>query len=256
MIKQGFAYVCFLLLFFEGLVESVAQTNTGGGTDPLRIPSSKINIVAPKELEARPASEPVKEDAAPDSKWIIKCNPLIFIVGQVPFYVEHKLGKRYSVEAAAGPVFDNYGKETFVNGKPIFQKIPNVQQLMGGCGKLAMRYYPRQTALSELYFSPELDFTDYRKDISGVFMNSSGRYANGNLRDQQDYMDLRVIAGFQNTESEDSDFYFDWYAGIGLRVGSENNVIPEEGNPNAIRIKHTDVFSPTISVGVKIGMGF
>jgi hypothetical protein len=247
-------YGCLLVVMQSLLgVYAAAQTGISGNGDSLKIPVSKVHVFS--NPAPTPAPEPLADPFAPVAKWILKCNPLILIRGQVPVYMEHKLSSKFSVEGAAGFTLEDYGKEALVQGKTLFQKASNVQQLSGPCAKVALRYYPRGTALSEVYFSPEFDFTDYRKDVTGVYMNSGGRYANGILRDQQDYFDLRLILGFQNTDNYDSDFYFDWYIGAGIRAGSENNVSPEEGNPNAILVKHADVITPTVSVGVKIGLG-
>ncbi|HXC05278.1 MAG TPA: hypothetical protein VNZ86_11035 [Bacteroidia bacterium] len=247
---RGIVCACLLGLAY---LPGIAQSSPGGKPDSIPVP---VHVNVFSSSTSWPEPSVARENPVSPSHWILKCNPLIFIVGQVPVYLEHKLSKSYSLEGAVGLTFENYGKDALVDGKTLFQKASNVDQLAGFCGKVALRYYSRHTALSKVYWSPEFDFTDYRKDVTGVYMNSSGRYTGGKLRDQQDYADLRVILGFQNTENYDSDFCFDWYAGLGLRLGSESNVVPEEGNPNAILTKHADIISPTVSIGVKIGLGF
>jgi|GEM_PF-2537530 len=247
-----------LLLATAGSIKVRAQTGSNTPADSVVKPGNKVDVfkttvpvVASPGVSA--SANSTADPLLPVATWVIKCNPTILLRGQLPVYVEHKLNNRYSLEGAVGMTFEDYGK-AMLEGKPVFQKVPNEQQLTGVCAKAAARYYTRKTALSEIYLSPEMDFTDYRMDVTGVHM-SDGRYTSGKLRDQQDYFDLRFVLGFQNTENYDSDFYFDWYVGAGLRMGTENDVIPEDANPNAIRVNHTDIITPTVSLGVKVGLG-
>jgi len=242
--------ITFSLLFCGSAC--FAQSNGAGDWRSLKI--DRVNVFS----EQHPA-DPGTTEADPivsSAGWAIKCNPIILSRGELPVYVEHRLSKNFSLEAALGVTFEDFFKESVLQGKPLFQKDPNVDKLSGITGKLAFRYYPRHNALSDLYVSPEIDFKNYRKDVNGVYMGSDGRYTSGKLRDKQDYVDFKAIIGFQNTDEFNSDFYTDWYLGIGLRLGAEDNVVADELNAAVIKINHADVLSPVIAVGVKIGLGF
>jgi hypothetical protein len=190
------------------------------------------------------------------TRWILKCNPVALGRGQLPVYVERRIHAKYSLEAALGITFEDYFKSIFLQGKQAFQKDPKETHLSGITAKLALRYFPRGTALSGLYFSPEMDWTNYRKDIQGVYLQTDNTYANGSLRDQQKYIDFKALLGYQTLESGDSDISMDWYVGIGLRAGEENNVVLDERNANVIKLSHGTVYSPVIAIGIKLGLGF
>jgi hypothetical protein len=73
--------------------------------------------------------------------------------------------------------------------------------------------------------------------------------------DQQKYYDIKALAGWQNVNTLENDFSFDWYVGIGLRVGHEDNVGPDQDNASVIKINSVQVISPLFTVGIKVGLG-
>jgi hypothetical protein len=239
-----------LLLLCGGLIP--AQTNGAGDWRSLKV--DKVNVFGDQQ-PAQPAVS-VVEPVTNSLSWAIKCNPTVLFRGELPVYFERRLNKSFSMEAAVGVTFEDFLKESVIQGKSIFQKDPNVDKLSGITSKLALRYFPRHNAFSDLYVSPEVDFKNYRKDVSGVYMGADNRYTSGKLRDKQVYVDFKAILGFQNTDEFNNEFYTDWYVGIGLRVGTEDNVVADELNANVIQSKHVNVLTPVLTVGVKIGLGF
>jgi hypothetical protein len=243
--------LAFSILLFWGS-GILAQSNGAGDWRSMKI--DRVNVFSDQHAPEVSAadSDPVVSSAS----WAIKANPIVLFRGEVPVYIERRLNRNFSMEAALGVTFEDFFKESVLQGKSIFQKDPNVDKLSGVTSKLALRYYPRHNALSDLYISPEIDFKNYRKDVSGVYMGADGRYTSGKLRDKQAYADFKAIVGFQNTDEFNSDFYTDWYLGVGLRLGAEDNVVTDELNATVIKVKHADILSPVITVGVKIGLGF
>jgi hypothetical protein len=236
----------------------------GGGILYAQIPnrpdSSKIHITR-EEVFVDPSVQKGKESSfqsrpEPKLKWAAKLNPIVLSRGELPVYIERRLNSSFSAELGAGITFRDFFKETILEGKPLFQKDPTVDNLSGLTGKLALRYFPFHSAFSGIYLSPEADAKNYRKDVNGVYMGSDGRYTEGKLRDQQKYLDLKGVVGFQNTDDYGNDFYLDWYLGIGVRMGTEDNVVPDEKNANVIKSTHANIMIPIISLGLKIGLGF
>ncbi len=242
----------FLVLLLPGGGILRSQTSGEGAVRKPKI--DKVNVFG--ETPADERHDTVINRVATGAFWAVKCNPVVLFRGEVPVYLERRLSRIFSLEAALGMTFEDFFKTSVVQGKPLFPKDPNVNYLSGFTGKLSFRYFPRGGALSGLYISPEIDFKNYRKDVSGVYLGSDARYASGKLRDQQNYMDLKALVGFQKTDEISHDFYFDWYLGAGLRAGYEDNVVADEKNANVIKVNHSDVLSPLITLGVKIGLGF
>ncbi len=229
----------------------IEKVNVFGGVSP----SKPVDMVVDDTQSSSVAYNTPLHEPLPAPDWTLKCNPVILARGEVPVYLEHKLNTSWSTEAAIGITFRDMIKDDVLQEKPLFQKDPNADVLSGLCGKIALRYFPGHHACSDFYFSPELDYTSYRKDITGVYMGSDGQYVKGKLRDEQQYADFRFQVGWQNSDALDSDFSFDWFLGAGIRLGSENNVEPDERNANVIVLNHANVVTPVIALGVKIGLG-
>jgi hypothetical protein len=187
--------------------------------------------------------------------WTFKFSPTALVRGEVPLYFEHRLSHNYSAEAALGITFEDYFRENILEGKPLFPKPSNVDRLSGITSRLGLRYFFKHQSPSGIYISPELEYKNYRKDVHGVYLNSNGQYAEGKLHDQQSYSELKVLLGFQNTDEYERDFLFDWFVGLGVRVGTEDNVSPDEMNADVIKNRHVNVIAPILSFGLKLGFG-
>jgi hypothetical protein len=250
----------FVLLFLlsrgEGLIAQNSPSDTSHTITPEKV--SVFEDFTPKKTypAGSSSSSPAVTHKVSIPAWILKCNPILLIRGEAPIYLEHKLNKSWSMEVAAGITFTDYLKAVVMQGKPLGQKDPNVNQLSGLTSKMAIRYFTGHQAGMGLYFSPEFGYVDYRKDVSGVYMASDGRYTNGKLMDEQRYYDIKTLVGWQSSDPYENDFTFDWYLGIGLRMGHEDNVMPDERNANVIKVNSSDVANPLICLGLKIGLGF
>jgi hypothetical protein len=188
--------------------------------------------------------------------WILKFNPCLIVRGEVPIYLERKLSSDFSMEGAVGTTFQDYFKKVFLEGKDYSQKDPNTEYLSGIAAKLSLRYFPKHVVLSDVYISAEVDFTNYRKNVSGAFLSSTGGYQEGKLMDQQKYFDYLVILGSQNSKEVDQEIFLDWFLGAGVRTGIENNVMRIENNSQILVQKQASVLSPILTLGLKIGLGF
>ncbi|MFI5149891.1 MAG: hypothetical protein ACHQRM_09180 [Bacteroidia bacterium] len=230
----------------------------------------RVSVFSPSDLEqpgslfqAIPAKPPVAEKPVPGplmplprkGKWILKFNPLLIVRGDVPLYLERRLSHNVSIEAAAGVTFRDYFKQVLLENQPLDKNDPNVSELSGLSGKFAIRFYPHHTAPGDFYFSPEMDLKNYRKDVNGIYVNSSGNYVRGTLHDQQKYLDFYAVCGSQNTLELDEYIYLDWYIGVGVRLGQESNVTNSELNAATIELKQQRIAIPVLNLGVKLGFG-
>jgi hypothetical protein len=246
-------YLSFFFLPWAGGMAYAQQGNLPG-IDSLKL--EKINVFTDVPVnQSRSASLPSdKKNTSAD--WSIKCNPFILSRGEVPVYLERRLSTDWSMEVALGVTFADYLKEVVLKGRPLIQKDANVSRLSGICGKLDTRYYTGHNTSEGLYVALEADFTSYRKDVKGVYLDSDGRYTNGQLRDKQEYLDGVVILGWKISDPSENDFSFDWFIGAGVRSGMEDNVVPDELNANVIRINRTEVLNPLVTLGLKIGLDY
>ena len=202
-----------------------------------------------------PSPPVIKKEENERPVWSLKFSPTLLVRGELPLFVEHKMSDRYGLEAALGITFEDYFKETLFQSRSQLRGQPDQNKLSGITAKLSLHCYTGKGIAGPLYLAPEIDFKNYRKDVHGVFLGADGRYTSGLLRDQQIYTDVKAVLGYQTTELFDRDFFFDWFIGIGLRMGSENNVVNDEQNASVIRLKHVNVLSPVLSLGVKLGFG-
>jgi hypothetical protein len=208
---------------------------------------------SPKEI---PAAAPKKTTSESQRSWILKYNPCLIVHGEVPFYLERKLSRNFSIEGALGTTFEDYFRILFVEGGRIGQTETNTEKLSGVAAKLALRYYPKHTALSDVYISPEIDFTNYRKLVTGDYSIGSGGYTAGRLMDQQKYVDYLLILGTQSPREKDEEIFLDWFLGAGLRTGQEYNVVRYENNISMIAVQQKTIVAPMITLGMKLGLGF
>ena len=186
--------------------------------------------------------------------WILKFSPTLLSRGELPVFIERRISSRCGIEVAAGITFQDFLKQTFFPNQPVLQANQIEEKLSGIVAKLSFHYYLGKSAPSELYCAPQIEFKNYRKDVHGVYFEN-GRYAAGKVRDQQTYMDIKAMLGYQPTEEFERDFFFDWFIGAGLRLGSEDNVIADERNSNIIKLHHVNVLRPVITAGVKLSLG-
>jgi hypothetical protein len=201
-------------------------------------------------------ADPQRPVAGDIRKWMIKFNPALLSRGQAPVLVERRQGRALSLESGLGVTTEDYFKELFIQGKFFDQKETNITKLNGLTARLSLRWYLRQEALSGFFIAPELVFSNYRKDVEGVYIGPGGRYTSGKLRDQQSYLDFIATFGSQNAIESNGEFYLDWYLGAGLRSGTEDNVVHGEGNSQVIQINRVSRFSPLVCAGIKFGFGF
>jgi hypothetical protein len=217
-------------------------------------PVESVNVFEDNKYSASPVKSK-EEDEEERPAWTLKFSPTLLIRGELPVFVERKLSARYGLEGALGITFEDFFKEVIFQSKPLLQQLPNENKLSGITAKISLHCFTGRGKPGPLYLAPEIDFKNYRKDVHGVFVGANGRYASGALRDEQIYTDIKAVLGYQTPQQFERDFFFDWFIGLGLRLGTENNVMNDELNANVIKIKHVNVLSPVLSVGVKLGFG-
>jgi hypothetical protein len=206
----------------------------------------------PFELQTTPPHHSLS--AEQPHRWILKFNPTLLVRGEAPIYLERKLGACFSAEAALGVTFEDYYKKVFQEGKTLTQKDPATEYLSGVAAKMGVRYFFHRGALTDFYISPEMDYTTYRKNVSGAFRNGGG-YSEGKLMDKQAYVDYLFLIGSQSPRAMDQEIFLDWFLGAGMRTGMENNVVRTENNSAIIAQHQQSVLAPMITFGLKLGLG-
>jgi len=212
-------------------------------------------VILGQIAEESPTIHPVARHNESTRLWILKFNPCLMARGELPLYLERRLTPGLSAEVGIGTTFEDYYKKVFLQGKTLTQKDPATEYLSGVALKSSIRYFVKKGALNDFYISPEVDYTTYRKNVAGDFRTGSG-YTEGKLLDKQEYVDYLILIGSQNSREHDEEIFMDWFLGVGIRSGQENNVFRTENNSQMLVERKSKVLSPMITFGVKIGLGF
>lgn len=189
-------------------------------------------------------------------KNVFKFNPLLFLRGEMPLYYERALSHNLSAELALGVTFRNYLGGAFSNDQPDdFSAGTHI--IAKPSFHVGFRYYLTDDIEPQgIYVQGEFAYLNYSKDISKK--DSTGRYTDETLRDQQIYNDVRLYFGYQRLASTNN-WLFDVYCGIGLRNRSLMQVnerldLVERNWSYTVTETHDNVL--TGFLGVKIGYGF
>jgi hypothetical protein len=180
---------------------------------------------------------------------IIKLNPLLIFVGEIPVYYERRLADHIGLEGSIGITLTdylNYAMDDAID-------INNEKTKIGYSFSLGLHLYTSKfnKGMDELYFSPEIKIKNYYSELFH-YGNQSITPA---VQQSRKFLDFQLKLGYLSYWSDN--VCVDYYCGIGLRnrnITSAN--IDYVGNTIDITMNKTQDLVPCISAGVKIGYGW
>jgi hypothetical protein len=199
---------------------------------------------------------------------IIKINPLLFFLGDIPVNYERSLNNRWSVEAGAGITRRNYIHEFWEaasdpeGGYNLDARIAKT----GYSARAGLRFYPTDAGkLQGFYFASEFLHRMYASEVMKVHPDERNRFISETLPANRYLSDARIVIGFN--DFFESKMMVDYYIGLGLRskivhkvvVGDE--VLPGGGAIYVTKVtRHPEEgkieIKPVLSMGFKLGMAF
>ncbi|NND78072.1 MAG: hypothetical protein HKN39_07805 [Flavobacteriales bacterium] len=183
----------------------------------------------------------------------VKINPPLFFRGELPIYLEQKLTGNLSIEAAYAMTIRDLFSGTFDHDLDDLSRQVEVRSGKGY--KFALRYYLKSSEeLHGYYVSAEYA----RKDHKKLFYQEDtlGLITSEQILDMREITDYKLIFGLQNL-SYYSNFFFDLYAGVGLRQKDFQEVHREDvGIVPSHYLVDTKSENINFYLGLKIGLGF
>lgn len=189
---------------------------------------------------------------------LLKLNPLVAANGDLPIYIEQKLGDKISVELAAGFTFKNYigefvGSHFSDSDDDIIRTNETGYSFSG-----ALHYFPTKSmpVLEGTYFGPEVRIRNYKFNATSI------ENFEFDIDQQKIVSDFKMTLG--NINFVDDHIFVETYCGLGVRHKSFKNelsseyVYNEEINEMEYQLSQTDRTSlgPVLSFGFKLGYGF
>ncbi|TND08616.1 MAG: hypothetical protein FD123_2120 [Bacteroidetes bacterium] len=236
MITRSIFIVVFALVTLQLQAQRRLGTVTGADT------TVKTEIVPVTEPNAaRPRS--VLSDSV---RIAFKCSPVLLLTGELPAFVEYRVNRFYSVEAAIGVTYTDLFYETSVNNG-YFLSNENAKFRSGWSFRGQGRIFPRHAdvAIAGFYIGPEFTFRTYKMDwyeFTGLVYD-----VYPGLRKVSE---IRLAGGWQNAENSNEPFV-DFYIAAGIRQTWENRAteIPNQVSPAYHRV------APNFGIGLKFGWG-
>lgn len=183
------------------------------------------------------------------SKNIVKLGINEVFYGDVSFYYERVISKKFAVEIGSGLVFRNFLKN-------FFQEIPQSQSdkmLIGPSFNLKCKYYPYIPGES-LYFSTDFKFRRYRTQYSTTSISGNNTLTFNEFEQRSVF---RFGLGF--IQCVDQHFTIDYYTSIGLTGVLNQNIVPlydQNTNENTyLKDQFKDVLLH-FTAGLKFGYRF
>lgn len=189
----------------------------------------------------------------------IKFDPVRMIIGDISFSYERVVGQKASLELEIGPTISNTGLNrlnfNFIDDDDINGFSVGNESALGILGSLAFRYYVLngRPAMNQLYISPKYKFRQYNE------MNNASGYNLESIKGgiQQHIFTFNIGMQFWVSKS----FSLDCYVGFGLTSNHRTRYAVVENYTGSEYVydwyKYTkNSVNPTISTGLKLGLGF
>jgi hypothetical protein len=187
----------------------------------------------------------------------LKINPLLVISGDMPVYLEHRIGERLTAEISLGVTYNNVLTD-WVDSEYYPEQLAK-QNEMGYSYSAAVRYYPSRSyeTMEGYYFTPEYRHRVYNATAtslmdSPISVNQSRNVSEG-----------RLLFGY--TDFFEDHIFIDVFAGIGMRTNQYRNMISDEGsifNSQTMEVAqkystyNPSRTSPVFALGFKVGFAF
>lgn len=180
---------------------------------------------------------------------LVKLNPLLIFVGDIPIYYERRVSDHMGVEAGIGMTLTDYYFSSFAD-----ENLDNNTRTQMGYSIVAgLHLYTSKhyKGLEELYFSPEIRMRKYMTEL----YQYGGTVISPAIDQNRILTDFQIKLGFISYWSDNVSA--EYYCGIGIRNRNINEAhVDNSGSILTITMEKTQDLVPCISAGVKIGFGW
>jgi hypothetical protein len=180
---------------------------------------------------------------------LVKLNPLLIFVGDIPIYYERRISDHVGVEAGIGMTLTDYYFSSISD--ELIDNTTNTKMGYSFAAGLHLYTSKHYKGMEELYFSPEIRIRKYMTELyqySGIDISPA-------IEQNRIITDFQIKLGFISYWSDNVSA--EYYCGIGIRNRNINKaLVTSTGNALIIEMQHTQDVVPCISAGVKIGFGW
>lgn len=181
---------------------------------------------------------------------LVKVNPLLVLIGEIPFYYERRLADHVGIEFGLGMTLTDYFTALYNDD---FDYYNDAEAQMGYSFSVGLHLYTSKNykGMEELYFCPEFKTKTYYSSIS----KADGINITPPIDQNRTTTDFQLKLGYIDYWSDN--VTAEYYCGIGIRKRDFRQAnITWTGNALITEIVTTDDMVPCISAGLKIGFGW
>lgn len=165
---------------------------------------------------------------------LLKINPILFLVGDMPIYFEQKLTDVFALELGVGVTYFDYLGSTYSLFEENYDLFDyDIYPKFGYSFRTNIKYYP-SFILDEWYFGAGYQYKKYFAELRNI---DSGDW----YTEEKTISDIRIMVGYVYYFSDQ--VFADLYGTMGFR----NKTIGLTGSPA------TKYQMPNIGFGIKIG---
>ena len=182
----------------------------------------------------------------------IKIDPVLFIVGELPIFYEHRLGNKTSFEIGLGITMLDYINSGIISEASISEYYDSRNVKLGYTISGEFRFYPSNhtRALEDIYFGPHIKFKQYNTSLINC-----GSPLEEALDEHITYLNAQLKVGYIIYPSDR--VFFDWYGGIGLKFTNNNGyTCSSSGNTSTVVSNNFSSMKPALSLGTRLGFAF
>lgn len=205
------------------------------------------------------------EKTGDKERFIVKINPLLFFNGQLPVYMETRIGGDFTAEGAVGVTFkDHIGPALnydVFDGLHDYESDLNTKNTTARPGILlkgAVRYYFGVEDFPEGFFlGAQVQYSTYNLDFNIPDMGNLNLTQSGKIPLALSFTDEAIISGYQIEIFEHT--YMEFYYGLGARQEHIEYVSEMSNNytPANYFVKNgVDYNTLVYLLGLKVGYSF
>ncbi|MFH2140938.1 MAG: hypothetical protein ABIJ97_00845, partial [Bacteroidota bacterium] len=179
---------------------------------------------------------------------LIKANPLLILLGDIPIYYERRIADRIGVEIGVGMTLTDYYSLVLLEEYYDFTSTKMGYSFVAGLHLYTSKNYK---GLEELYFSPEFRIRKYFTELDQY----DGINITPAILQSKILTDFQIKLGYINYWSDN--VFAEYYCGIGIRNRKTSYAyVNSTGSVLTISLETNQVLVPCISAGIKIGFGW
>ena len=254
LVKEIFVLFIFICITLSSYTQNTLKTKKDTThTDSV----DKANVFVDDPFD----DDPFGNISTIDIENVVKFNPIMALMGDIPFYYERKLTKVITAEVALGLTLYNYALLVWDITVEPNADIMDEKKSPGGSFRLGLRLFPftYSEALQGWYLSPEFTVRSFNAKVSECDSLNGSSLGNYAVKEHRTLKDFRFLMGYQEVYS--SSFVLDFYFGVGVRKhGGEivNCIRDIDVSPIKYRTIEEPVsrVGPLLLMGLKVGFGF